>query len=101
MKESSLDGGVNPADMRMTRPPQYSPEQEWQLLRQLQNPKNRDAIAKVLSAHPEMAAKLQHMLHQAIMSGSGIDYYKMTGDTYHNLDNAAAQKAGSMVQGLK
>lgn len=101
IKENNLEGTPS-ADMRMNRPHEYiNRETTVNLINQLQNPKNKDAIAKVLADHPEMAEELHKMIKDALMHSGNIDYYRMSGDTYQGIDQSADSTADDMVQKFK
>lgn len=100
IKEADLDG-TPPADMRVNRPAKYSIEQQMELIQKLQNPKNKELIAKVLADHPEMASELEGMIKDALMRHSNIDYYRMSPQTFDDISNSAQAKSSSMVNDIK
>ena len=72
VSQETLEKGTNTADMRMARPVKYDFERQMNLIGQLQDPKNKEAIAKVLSQHPELAATLSQMIKDAVLNHDDV-----------------------------
>lgn len=67
-RRQNIESGTPVADMRVARPPHYGPEQEAWLIRQLQNPANREQIAKVLKENPSLVQTLTQMIKNSVIN---------------------------------
>jgi hypothetical protein len=101
IERNDYENGISTSDMRVNRPDEYDFEKELNLIHQLQNPKNKDAIVKVLKENPKMAEKLATMIKNALMKHSGIDWYRMSDKTFSGIDKSAEGSAMKMVDKFK